>query len=380
MMGFLRNFTCSRIHVLFILGVIVAFLTRASLFPYVSRDLTDYVLPWFLHLSDKSFAEAFGAPFANYNPPYVYLLWLASRLGGEPVLSIKLLGVLFDFLCALFGALLARGFGVSALASFVVILFLPTMVLNGSMWGQADAVYVAFILAAVLSLVQDKPQLSFLLWGCSFAVKGQALFVLPAYFILWVAEVIDLRTAVKGVCIAAVVFLVALVPTLFAGQSLVDLFDMYPAQFATYKSLSMRAPNVWQWFKNDGFLLYRAAGMCFTAGMVILWGLFSADRHYKDRKTAVLLAFTLSALLVPFFAPKMHDRYFFMADVLTVVLALVVRRTWWIALCVNLASLFAYMDSILGVRPCKLSIVAFLNLAALIGLAHIWRECQTRSD
>jgi Gpi18-like mannosyltransferase len=376
----MRNTVFGREFVLFALGVIIAILARVSLFAYMSKDLKDYVLPWFSHLSGKGFVDAFGMPFANYNPPYLYLLWLVARLGFEPVLSIKILGLLFDFLCALLGALVARSFGVASLASFLAILFIPTVALNGAMWGQADAVYTAFMIAAVLSIMEEKPLLSFLFWGCSFAVKAQAAFVLPAYFILWVIRVIDLRTAVKGAFIAVAVFLIALLPALLAGQPVADLFSTYPAQFNTYKSLSMHAPNVWQWFKRDGFVLFRPAGMCFTAGMVILWAMFSVDRRYHDKKVSILTAFTLSALLVPFFAPKMHDRYFFMADVLTVVLALVVRRTWWIALCVNLASLFAYMDSVLGVRPCKLSIVAFLNLAALIGLTHLWRDCQTRSD
>ncbi|MEO0665007.1 MAG: hypothetical protein AAFY97_04655, partial [Pseudomonadota bacterium] len=49
-----------------------------------------------------------------------------------------------------------------------------------------------------------------------------------------------------------------------------------------------------------------------------------------------------SALAMPFLLPKMHDRYFFMGEVLLLMLALTDRRFWPAALLAQVSAVFIY--------------------------------------
>jgi uncharacterized membrane protein len=65
--------------------------------------------------------------------------------------------------------------------------------------------------------------------------------------------------------------------------------------------------------------------------------------------TRIVLAATVSVLLVPFFLPAMHERYFFLADAMTVVAAFYLpRRLWALPVLEQFASFCAYLPFLLG--------------------------------
>ena len=55
----------------------------------------------------------------------------------------------------------------------------------------------------------------------------------------------------------------------------------------------------------------------------------------------MLLASTV-LIAIPFFLPSMHDRYFFLADVFTIVTSFLVSRYWPVAVLMQVSSLVAY--------------------------------------
>ena len=75
--------------------------------------------------------------------------------------------------------------------------------------------------------------------------------------------------------------------------------------------------------------------------------------------------------MVPFLLPGMHERYFFLADVTTVLLACYVPRLWFVPLLVQASSLLSYQPYLFGrVVPVLPTIAALLMLAALTVVAH----------
>jgi len=82
-----------------------------------------------------------------------------------------------------------------------------------------------------------------------------------------------------------------------------------------------------------------------------------------------VLATTL-VLAVPFLLPQMHERYFFLADVLTIVMAMYVRHFWPVAVVVSLCSLLSYAPFLWNTTPVALPFVAFAEFLAVI--ATIW--------
>ena len=144
-------------------------------------DLVVYVSHWYERVARLGFG-AFSEPFSNYTPPYLYLLWAASLLGGDApaIPMIKLVavvgGVWFSFsLFRLFRTLGVRDAGLAALAS----LLLPSIVLNVSLLGQADTFWVAACVLALTAAIEGRlPQVAF--WsGVAFAFKAQAIFFAP---------------------------------------------------------------------------------------------------------------------------------------------------------------------------------------------------------
>jgi hypothetical protein len=60
--------------------------------------------------------------------------------------------------------------------------------------------------------------------------------------------------------------------------------------------------------------------------------------------TKVVLLGATSAVLVPFLLPSMHERYFYLAEVLTVIAAFYVpRRLWYVPVLVQVSSFLAYL-------------------------------------
>ncbi len=88
-------------------------------------------------------------------------------------------------------------------------------------------------------------------------------------------------------------------------------------------------------------------------------------RGRLDGGHLLLIASTL-AISTPFFLPSMHDRYFFLADVLTVMVAFVVPRAWPAAVLMQLASLPTYLSYLWGVS------VPFAAAGASAALALAW--------
>jgi len=97
----------------------------------------------------------------------------------------------------------------------------------------------------------------------------------------------------------------------------------------------------------------------------------------------VVLLGTVLVILVPYFLPAMHERYFFLADVLSVVAAFYVpRRLWPVPLLVQFASAFSYVPFLAGRRGVEAIPVDFwiLALAMLLALALVLREFFVRSQ
>src|SRR4051812_26284404 len=60
---------------------IVALLLYSSVLNAENADIWDYVRPWFAEIATRGF-PALSGEYADYTPPYLYLLALANLLGS----------------------------------------------------------------------------------------------------------------------------------------------------------------------------------------------------------------------------------------------------------------------------------------------------------
>lgn len=100
------------------------------------------------------------------------------------VFAIAIRYYLFDFVAAFFVfKLVEKKYKNETVAvfSFAAVLLAPTVILNGSYWGQCDIIYSAFLLASIYFLSKRKDALSLIMYGLSISFKLQAIFLFPIY-------------------------------------------------------------------------------------------------------------------------------------------------------------------------------------------------------
>ena len=155
-------------------------LARAVMLDFETADYTTFLSKWtqvFREGGFRTLAENVG----DYNLIYQYILLGISRVPLHDLYLIKWVTVVFDYLLAL--AMMRAG---GALAGedtqtplFLIVLALPTVLLDGACWGQCDPVYITFVVLSLYALETDRPYLSAIALSVAFAFKLQTIFFFP---------------------------------------------------------------------------------------------------------------------------------------------------------------------------------------------------------
>jgi Gpi18-like mannosyltransferase len=308
-------------------------------------DLTTFVIPWFRKLFSSGFSAVSGE-FSNYNPPYLYLLWVVTPL--HPLLSeitiIKLVSIFFNFIGGVVAAAIVwettrdRNRSLIAGACFLII---PTVTLNSAYWGQCDVIYSTFALTSVLYTLKNKPSVAVSFFAISLSFKLQAILIAPYFMYLIVKRSVSIR----HLLLFPIVYFICLLPAWLMGRPASKLLQIYLIQASSYDELSLNAPNLYNLVQEFDLISYHSGVVIglilatITAVFFVLWSQkIACDARGK------LLIVTTSAIVMPFALPKMHERYFFMADVLSYTLAFAIPKTWPLAIAVQMASLAAYLE------------------------------------
>ena len=354
-----------------VLLLAVAFVLRALVLDFETLDYQNFLSPWVEFYRTHGGFAALDIPVGNYNIPYLYFMALFSYSSIRELYLIKLLSIFFDLLLA-WGAmrLLARFSSSSArlLACFFAVLFLPTVFLNGSLWGQCDSIYVALAVLSLALALEDKPVRSLVCLALSFGFKLQAVFVMPVYAVLLFAG----RIRWRHLPVFPLTYVILVLPAVIAGRPFLDTLTLYFSQTGSIGSgLNYNSPSIFAifWRVDDPEL---AAKFAILAALVfvllVLLAAWIKRRDLSDR--AILGAAVLLAVGIPFLLPHMHDRYFFAADILTVIMAFAVPALSPAALLAQFASLLGYhaylkMRYLLPMRYGSWALIVTLGLALI---------------
>ena len=136
----------------------VAMLARVSMLDFVTADYNSFLSGWldiFRLGGFRKLAENVG----DYNLIYQYFLLLITKINLHDLYLIKLISVAFDYALALLMMRAAGQFGGerAKLPAMLLMLVLPTVLLDGACWGQCDSVYVFFIVLSLHLLATDRP-------------------------------------------------------------------------------------------------------------------------------------------------------------------------------------------------------------------------------
>jgi len=337
--------------------IVVALLVRLPMYHYESGDYVAFIQRWYSYIDTNGGFSALKDPsFADYNVPYLYLLAILTYLPVSTLFGVKAISVGFDFLLAFFVfRIVAERYGRQSwqpFAAAAIVLVLPTVATNSGWWGQADSSYSALALGGFYFVLRRRPWLACVFFGLSFAFKLQAIFIFPFLLVLVLCKWLPW----KSLLAIPAVYLLLDVPALVVGASPSYLLKIYTNQTDTFSALTLGAPNWYQAFPaNDSSSFVKNLGVLLTGLAVLaLIGLLMVRRTRGKRlpfawrrpeltpNKLVLLA-TTSVLVVPFLLPTMHERYFYLAEVFSVIAAFYLpRRLWSLPMLVQAASFGAY--------------------------------------
>lgn len=333
------------VHLLFIVVLIgILVMIRGALLYYQSGDLRGALLPWVNHLRAAPGFSGLSTRIGDYNMPYLYILFTIAKLNRPELdaILIKFVSMMFDVLLAYFAmklvSLRTSRINLRILA-FILAFAIPTVVLNSAMWGQCDSIYVAFILGALYAALSGKSKLSYVLLGLAFSFKLQTIFVFPVFLIFLFKKKIKL----KDCYLFFVTFFALLLPALIAGLPIRDALAVYYQQTDSYPYMQLYAINIWQLIGKVEFAPFNVVAILLAGFAVIalLYFIYLHHARIHSLQDYIYLAFLFS-VIIPFLLPRMHDRYFFLADVLAVLLFLYHKKRWFVPIVVIWCSYLTY--------------------------------------
>lgn len=353
-------------------------------------DMRLFLEPWMSHILHYGPIEAFAHPFSNYEPAYLYLLALVSFAHGwlATMTIIKILSVAGTLFLALAVADVLRTAGAEARAALLVLV-LPSVVINDALLGQCDALWAGACIFALAAVIRGQTLRSMIWCGVAISFKALAVFIAPVV----IGAMIGRRVSWWQWTIPALVFAATLVPPWLLGWPAMDLLTVYLGQAKLEPLIAGRLGNPWMlvtMFGDDSAGRFYILGISAATAAAIPISVY-AKRSFRDPSMLVLLA-ALSGTALPFLLPKMLERYYFLGDIMTLVLALSVkdRRATLAALAVQMASVLSHMTYLysfdhpypaLGGTVCAtIGLVAMCRLAAPSSLRLDLRPALKRAN
>lgn len=310
---------------------------RFFLFPVLSGDMQQFLLPWYDLISENGGIRAVGIDIGDYMPTYYYILALLTYLPLDPMYAIKLSSCIADIVLALMAMLLVYRLTYSsnrALMTYGVVFFMPSVILNSAGWGQCDAIFTLFILASVYCLVSDKDWGAVICFSIAFVFKIQAIFFAPVLLVMLLKKKIRFRTLAAF----PLVYLLAITPALIAGGDFLRLITVYFRQSQQYSLLNMYIPNAWGLLFDVRSDELANAGVMFAGGVVLIVLFWIYRTNFKADNNIIITMSALFTLLVPFVLPHMHERYYYLATVLSLIFALCESKLVWTFLIMEFCS------------------------------------------
>jgi Gpi18-like mannosyltransferase len=174
----------------------------------------------------------------------------------------------------------------------------------------------------------------------SFAFKLQAVFLMPVFLIFLFAR----RMKWLHLLFFPLTYLVCVLPAILLGRPAASTILLYFDQAGTVGSgLNYNSPSAFAFLRgaeNPELLSKIGIAAAFVFLLVLYVFCFFLRKRLNDH--ALLTCSLLICVAVPFLLPHMHDRYFFMADALSVCFAVVFASLAHVPVLVSFASLMGY--------------------------------------
>lgn len=371
----------SRIDIFLLLVItIVGLRCRKSMFGYVSADASIYLIPWFDSIKANGGMIGLGIPVAecNYTFAYQFLIALMTYIPINGLIQYKVLSCIFDFalgiLCYKMVYYITDN-KFKSIIGYALVIMSPIVMLNSSLWGQCDSLYTFWLLTSIYCLMKDKYVSAIVLFGISLAFKLQAIILFPFFLLVYFVKK---KFSVFYFLLVPIVIIVMSMPSIMMGRNIKEIILIYFNNTDMYKSLAVNYPSFWNLFSEynckDAYLYTKIFTICITLTvLVVIMYVFVKKGFRLNKYNCLYMTFILyySAII---FLPAMHERYGYVYEILAIIIAQKIKKTYLLLIGLIGISLITY-GNYLFARPYNSLALSFFNIIIyLLFILLLYRE------
>ena len=276
--------------------------------------------------------SAFYSPdvFTDYPPGYMYILYIIGFI--QSVLSLEYLSPLHLLLlrlpaivcdmgtCYIIYRIATKHFSEQhSLIITAFYLFNPAVIMNSSIWGQVDSVFILAVLIMVLLLMEGKTIPAYYVYAVGVLLKPQTLIFTPL-LLFGIYENVFAKDFSSNKFWKNLLWglgAIAMMVVLCVPFGLDKVWSQYTDTLGSYPYISVNAYNFWallgrNWASQDTPFLFFTFKELGTIVIVILT-VISAIFFYKRMKSQdrYFVAGSFIALTMFLFSVRMHERYLY---------------------------------------------------------------------
>lgn len=280
----------------------------------IGEDYFIYLVKWIDEIVDLGKINSLSVQIGNYTPPYIYFLIIGTYITTNNIFWIKLISTIFTIGIVIVSYFIIKEFKKDIkLSNALIILLIPSVFINSGIIGQCDSIYTFFVLLFILLILKNKKRSALFFFGVSLAFKLQAIFVAPIFLYLLLKK----KIRVVDIFYIPLGFIVTMLPSIVYGRNIFDIIKVELLQSGTYSKFVKSAPNIYS-LLHLNYKEIDSLTKIVLSLLTIILSIYIVLKNIKkteyNNKTFMEKVMLLS-LMIPYFLPSMHDRYFYMASI-----------------------------------------------------------------
>lgn len=325
-------------------------------------DWTGHFSFWFEEMKTKGLSNYVG----GYPKGMELIFWFLIKINADSLVGLKCFVWFFDLIIAVSTYFFVKGIcknKMKASLAFAVTLLLPSLVLNTSIFGQVDAIYVGLIVLGLLMWQIGETHnfivgyyLSGIFVGMSFGIKQTAILFLPMIAYFYIKEK---KFNILHLAMIPLGYILLSAPKWIASGNAYEAFlspyfeDEYNvtsgvivSNFTNIYSLFPQGPSWSSWLSDSGM---SAVGNLFCLALLGIIFLI-VIKIKKPQVDKIILIEIVFSVIICCTKPGIHDRYMLIADVLSVIYCFISKDKyrWVIAGVINFVSFYNIMNYLHG--------------------------------
>ncbi|MEG2441815.1 MAG: glycosyltransferase family 39 protein [Acetivibrio sp.] len=332
--------------------------------------------------------------FTDYPPGYMYILWGIGKirqifnihgLSFLSLLLIKLPAICCDAATAflLWKVCLKKNEKIAVFIT-LVYLFNPVILLNSSVWGQVDSIFVLCVVLACYLVSEDRLPLSYFVFAVGILIKPQTLIFTPVILYGVWNRIFKNGTFCLREFSRQALWALAAVLALLLGMmpfGINTVVNQYIATMGSYPYASVNAYNLWNllgmnWVSQETQILglsLNKIGSLAIFGILFLTTYFWMKGNQKQvpekGRYFISGAFIIGGMFT--FSVRMHERYLYPLLILLLMAYLYEEKREWlisyfifsIAHWLNVYHVLTHPENVVGKR----SFISVMSSLILLG-------------